>query len=227
MIRFSSGAADGQKKRSFTLELSLSALITACIVTIIAFGWVFAFGVIVGRGYSPEKQMPAIAGLLPQPKQEVVPEAEILKPEDLTFMTDLKQKPGTAMQPTRLTQNATQPAAPAGAVTATRNGTKPASSPAGQTTPVQQPEGLFDFVLQVIAYKKSEQADSLRERLEGEGMRTRMAVEKAQGGKVRWYRVQVLFRGSDADLEAMRERLAKMGIKDASVLSRKAAGRSR
>lgn len=224
MIRFSSGAADGQKKRSFTLELSMSALITACIVTLIAFGWVFAFGVIVGRGYSPEKQMPTIAGLLPQPKQEAKPEAEILKPEDLTFMTDLKQKPGTALQPTRLNQNATQPA---GTVTATRNGTKPASSPAAQAAPVQQPEGLYDFVLQVIAYKKSEQADNLRERLEGVGMRTRMAVEKAQGGKARWYRVQVLFRGSDADLDAMRERLAKMGIKDASVLSRKAAGRSR
>lgn len=223
MIRFSSGAVDGQKKRSFTLELSLSALITACIVTLIAFGWVFAFGVIVGRGYSPEKQMPSIAGLLPSPAAEAEPGPEILKPEDLTFMTDLKQKPGAAMQPTRMGQNATQPAS---APDVTGNGTRPVSSQELKP-PVQQPEGLYDYVLQVIAYKKSEQADGLRERLEGEGLRTRMAVEKAQGGKARWYRVQVLFRGSDSDLESVRARLTKMGIKDATVLTRKAAGRSR
>lgn len=220
MIRFSSGSVEGQKKRSFTLELSMSALITACIVTIIAFGWVFAFGIIVGRGYSPEKQMPTIAGLLPQPAAQDVPDPEILKAEDLTFMTDLKQKPGAAMQPTRMGQNATQPVSAQVGLAGGGNATRPTSAP------VQQPEGLFDFVLQVIAYKKSEQADNLRERLEGAGMRTRMSVEKVPG-KARWYRVQVLFRGTDADLSTVRERLAKMGIKDASVLSRKAAGRSR
>ena len=55
------GDAGGEKKlsnRKYTISLSFSGLITSGIITIIAIGWIFAFGVIVGRGYNPEKKMP-------------------------------------------------------------------------------------------------------------------------------------------------------------------------
>lgn len=214
-------------KRTFTMELSLSALITTVVVSIVSLCWVFAFGVIVGRGYSPETQMPDLARLMTSPGQNATESApEILKAEDLTFMTDLKQKPGVPVQPTRMS-NGTAPAAsnstmPATAArTASGNATKPVQ------TSVTQPEALFDFVLQIVAYKNSSQADTLRERLEGEGMRTRMSVEKAPNGKARWYRVQVILRGTEADMEVAKARLASLGMKDASVASRKPAGRSR
>ena len=94
----SSGGDDagGEKKlsnRKYTISLSFSGLITSGIITIIAIGWIFAFGVIVGRGYNPEKKMPELARLLPPPEGQDAPkEAKgILKPEELTFMTDLKQ----------------------------------------------------------------------------------------------------------------------------------------
>lgn len=79
--------------RKYTISLSFSGLITSGIITIIAIGWIFAFGVIVGRGYNPEKKMPELARLLPPPEGQDAPkEAKgILKPEELTFMTDLKQ----------------------------------------------------------------------------------------------------------------------------------------
>ena len=90
------GDAGGEKKlsnRKYTISLSFSGLITSGIITIIAIGWIFAFGVIVGRGYNPEKKMPELARLLPPPEGQDAPkEAKgILKPEELTFMTDLKQ----------------------------------------------------------------------------------------------------------------------------------------
>ena len=65
------GDAGGEKKlsnRKYTISLSFSGLITSGIITIIAIGWIFAFGVIVGRGYNPEKKMPELARLLPPPE---------------------------------------------------------------------------------------------------------------------------------------------------------------
>ena len=83
------GDAGGEKKlsnRKYTISLSFSGLITSGIITIIAIGWIFAFGVIVGRGYNPEKKMPELARLLPPPEGQDAPkEAKgILKPEELT-----------------------------------------------------------------------------------------------------------------------------------------------
>lgn len=196
-------------------------MITTLVVTVIAFGWVFAFGVIVGRGYSPEKQMPALAGLLPQQTQPAPePPQDILKAEDLTFMTDLKQKPGAPTIPTRMSNstNATAPVSVDG---------KPDEKPAAATPKPQQPVALFDYVLQVAAFKNSSQADTLREKLEGAGLRTRMAVEKAPNGKARWYRVQVLLRGTEEDVTGAKDVLVRSGIKDAQVASKKPAGRSR
>lgn len=224
--------SSGNGKRTFTLELSLSALITSAVVSCVALGWVFAFGVIIGRGYSPAAQLPGLASIMPQSSQNATQtSADILKAEDLTFMTDLKQKPGAPMQPTR-SQNSTEAAASVpggnGTISAARAGGSPvagnATRPASSLT---QPEGVFDFTIQIVAYKNSSQADTLRERLEGEGMRTRMTVEKAPNGKARWYRVQVILRGTDADAEAAKVRIAALGMKDASITSRKAAGRSR
>lgn len=56
------GDAGGEKKlsnRKYTISLSFSGLITSGIITIIAIGWIFAFGVIVGRGYNPERKCPS------------------------------------------------------------------------------------------------------------------------------------------------------------------------
>lgn len=91
-----SGGTGGDKSlssRKYTITLSFSGLITSGIIMIIAIGWIFAFGVIVGRGYNPEKKLPELAKLLPPPDgvQEPAKAQGILKPEELTFMTDLKQ----------------------------------------------------------------------------------------------------------------------------------------
>lgn len=239
--RSEAGASgEGGIRRTFALEVSMSALITAVVVALVALGWVFAFGVIVGRGYSPASSMPELARLMPQTGvsgQENATDGapEIFRAEDLTFMTDLKQKPGVPLQPTRMsngTDAGSMPATPGRLArsNATGNATGPGNATikaSASAKALQQPEALFDFVVQIVAYKNSKQADALRERLEGEGMRTRMTIEKAPNGKARWYRVQVVLRGTDADVDVAKERLAALGMKDAKVTSRKAAGRSR
>lgn len=70
----------------------------------------------------------------------------------------------------------------------------------------------YDFVFQAVAYKSKDSADKLRERMEGEGLRTRMTLEKDNKGRPKWFRVQVLVRGTDADASAAKQVLVKMGI---------------
>ena len=225
---FQSGGGAAGGKRTFTLQLSLPAMITAIIVGLLAVGWVFAFGVIVGRGHNPEKKMPELAKLLPPPPVEESTAKDILKPEELTFMSDLKDR-------SRGTGNATQPKSVAAVPDAAK--AKPdakVDSKTGQGTAVKPADGQalataassraqFDVVYQLVAYKNSSQADTLRERLEGEGLRTRMTIERDSAGKPRWYRVQVLYRGTEADVESLKARLARLGLKDAAVVSRKPA----
>ena len=144
------GDAGGEKKlsnRKYTISLSFSGLITSGIITIIAIGWIFAFGVIVGRGYNPEKKMPELARLLPPPEGQDAPkEAKgILKPEELTFMTDLKQ---------------TQPAANAAPNKPEAKAAHPTAQPVAAATP--KPEAAsadkakYDFVFQAVAYKSKD-----------------------------------------------------------------------
>ena len=137
------GDAGGEKKlsnRKYTISLSFSGLITSGIITIIAIGWIFAFGVIVGRGYNPEKKMPELARLLPPPEGQDAPkEAKgILKPEELTFMTDLKQ---------------TQPAANAAPNKPEAKAANPTAQPVAAATP--KPEAASaEFGLNFTEVKK-------------------------------------------------------------------------
>ena len=205
------GDAGGEKKlsnRKYTISLSFSGLITSGIITIIAIGWIFAFGVIVGRGYNPEKKMPELARLLPPPEGQDAPkEAKgILKPEELTFMTDLNQaQPAANAAPNKPEVKAAQPAV--------------AATPKPEA--VSTDKAKYDFVFQAVAYKSRESADKLRERMDGDGLRTRMTIEKDKKGRPKWFRVQVLVRGTDADAAATKQILAKMGLKDATQVSKK------
>ena len=57
--------------------------------------------------------------------------------------------------------------------------------------------------------------------MDGDGLRTRMTIEKDKKGRPKWFRVQVLVRGTDADAAATKQILAKMGLKDATQVSKK------
>lgn len=226
-----SGGA-GTPRRGYTIHLSFSGMITTVIIAIISLGWMFAFGVIVGRGYNPEQQLTELARLMPAvPGAENATEAAtntILKPEELTFMNDLRQRPGVDGLP------AQGPAAPAGASPTSASaaaGTAQGAGGKNTAPPVAPPppadRNVYDFVFQVVAYKNSSQADSLRERLEQDGLRTRMTIEKDANGRAKWYRVQVIVRGNEDEAAAVKTRLGKLGLKDPTIASKKPAARNR
>lgn len=206
--------------RTCTLRVSFAGLLVSAIILAIALGWMFAFGVIVGRGYDPEEKLPRLAGLLPRQEtgQEdsadaAEPAPGILKAEELTFMRDLRLPPTGETAPAEPTPPAPVQTAPA---------------PAPETEQAKAPDTTrYEFVFQVAAFKNSSQSDNLRERLEGEGLRTRMTIEKDNKGKPRWYRVQVILRGTEADAEEVTRILHKARLRDARVVSKTAAGTNR
>lgn len=201
-------------KRSYNLRLTFSALLTGCIVLVIAIGWAFMLGVMVGRGYNPEKQMPQLANLLPadgrpsvkeEAPEESSAKAEVMKPEELRFASTLKGKPGQPSAEPRIKnmQNATAPA-----TVPSRTETAEAPPPARGADAEQPPkkEPLFDFAFQVATFKDEDSVDKLRAKLEGKGLRTRM--EKR--GKL--LRVMVLVRGNAEHSLEVRRQMADMGL---------------
>ena len=217
-------------KRSYTLRLTFSSLVTAGIVLFIGFGWAFVLGVMVGRGYNPETKVPQLATLLPaedraegqaarEKLEDTLPKAEVMKPEELRYSTTLKGKPGQNATDPR-SRNATaanmapvvapQPAPTDGV---TRPAATPGTPPSAQAA-VSQPkpektqpaEQLFDFVFQVATFKDTASVDKLRTRLEGEGLRSRMDKD----GKL--LKVMVLLRGSNEMGQAVRQQMVDMGL---------------
>lgn len=86
----------------------------------------------------------------------------------------------------------------------------------------QQSEPLFDYSFQVAAFKDKADADRLRARLEGKGLRSR----QQKSGKV--LLVLVNLRGTELDAANLREELQRMKLGKPILASKKAvSGKSR
>ncbi|HIU17820.1 MAG TPA: SPOR domain-containing protein [Candidatus Avidesulfovibrio excrementigallinarum] len=212
--------------KGLTITLSVGGVLASGIGLIVLLAWVFFFGIIVGRGYNPETTVPGaalLAQIEPDPSAEES-ESAILRAEELTFFRDLKQPEGAA--------SASPPAAPQAQASAKPSGETTSAATARQTVRETAPQKvdsaansapLLDFVFQVATYKSPEPAEALRERLEALGMRTRLSSEKTSSGKSRWYRVNVLLRGTEEAAAGIKADLAAIGIHDALIISRKPA----
>lgn len=224
-------------KRSYTLRLTFSSIITAVIVLVIGIGWSFVLGVMVGRGYNPEKKISQLANLFPKEEDagpaamgrvgDEQPADTVMRAEDLSYAASLKGKPGqgklappppkagTEPKPKNM-QNATAAVAqvldPASLVSQAAPGQAPVpAATRNDAAQAQKPANQqnFDFTFQVATFKDTGSVDNLRARLEGAGLRTRM--EKTTG-KTPLYKVMVLHRGSTDDAQALRQKLVDMGL---------------
>ena len=83
--------------QSYNFSLTLPGLIGWCLGFIVVLSCFFALGVVVGRGYRPEKAMPRLAGIISAPENATSmaqgPDT-VLKPEELDYMERLKDEPG-------------------------------------------------------------------------------------------------------------------------------------
>ena len=220
-------AASGNKPRRFTVSLSGVAVAALGVVLVAAVGWAFFMGFMVGRGQNPEKRVEQMTGMAheDQALRADTPPAGL--PAEPAAANPAGQP---AQAPAGTAPGAEQAAAPAPADQSPQTVTSSAQTPqaAPQNTPAypfsrpqaaqpkaQQAGALFDFTYQVAAFKDKADADKLRARLEGKGLRTR----QQKSGKV--LLVLVNLRGTELDAANLREELQRMKLGKPILASKK------
>ena len=143
----------------------------------------------------------------------------VIPPQELSFMSDLKGKPG-APSPAATSANAPRAGAKA---TSGSTAQKPPRADAGATgADTGRPEdpapkattppgpGIFDYQYQVAATTDLDGAKRLVGRLRADGLRASLVQGSKDGSKL--YRVHVDFRGTPQDTNKLRDKLSKFGI---------------
>ncbi|MES9997186.1 SPOR domain-containing protein [Desulfovibrio aminophilus] len=211
----------------------------------------FVLGILIGRGYRPEAEVPELARMMPVPvpANATAQEPQVLKPEELHYMEQLTQTSGAAKPqkaeapkpeskpeaktPAKDDKKAKADAeakAKAKAVEAVRASEKAKAqkAEAQKSKPEakapardQTGEGVFDYVYQAAAFKDRDPAEALRRRIEGTGLKT--ALETANESSGTWYRVMVLYCGTPSSTDDMREKLRSVGLGRPIMKSKKPA----
>ncbi|MBG0791203.1 MAG: SPOR domain-containing protein [Desulfovibrionaceae bacterium] len=198
-------------KRTYSFTLSLPGMISAMGVGVLALTFFFVMGILIGRGYRPEADIPQLEPIMPSNEHGQVAGQEpptVLTPEELDYQDRLKAPAESVMD-----EPAPKPAPkpkPVPKPEPKRAEAKPEAKPAAAEAPVRPGEPVFDYVYQVAAFRKVEMAEALGRKLEAAGLTTHITSGDSKGST--WYRVQVLHTGTPASTEGMREVLARFGI---------------
>ncbi|QJB56377.1 SPOR domain-containing protein [Pseudodesulfovibrio sp. zrk46] len=211
-------------QKTYDFSLSLPGMISAVGAGVLALTFFFIMGILIGRGYRPETDVPQLNEIMPSKQHGQVaeqPKPEILKPEELEYPERLKEKPETMMAETAPAP-APKPVAKPEPKPEPKVEAKPADAEKPETfTPeVNYGEPVFDYVYQVASFKKADMADALSAKLVAAGLRTNISSGDVKG--TTWHRVQVLHHGTPASTNDMKAVLAKFGIKKPLLKKKKA-----
>ncbi len=211
---------EGEKVKKYTINFGFSGIMTGLTVLVGCIVISFMMGVIVGRDEEPRAGMEK---MLPHEQNNTGSAAnaedaegkantadknaskdKVMTPEELKYASALKNKGANANTATKVGEKASAP--------------KPATEKEGARKDNAQnkenaqaepgPDTLFDFVFQVSSLKDEEAVDRLREKLEGEGLRTRSSKSGA------YYIVFVLLRGTAQQAEGVRARMIALKLGD-------------
>ena len=227
-------------KGGFSFTLPPLAAGAVCIVMLACIGWAFFMGYMVGHGQNPGEEMRELTGI-GRPDRETLAEMDkaMAGSEDAGLrdkLADLSRQP-VGGAPAAANASAAPAAAPAAkspypfnkpsdnGLAAWGNAPKGAAQPASEKTaapakPQAATNGapLYDFVFQVAAFRNVDDADRLRQRLEGQGLRTRGQTS----GKLTL--VMVHMRGTDLDAANLKEELQRMRLGSPLQKSKKRVG---
>ncbi len=228
--------APGQEK-TFTFTFTMPEVIGLCAVAVAALCAFFVLGILLGRGYQPEKDMPEIAMMLPsQNNASGEIKGGVLKPEDLDYIDQLKKIPESAVKPEepkkKVAAKIEKKAAPAKKTEPAKT-EKPAVKVVKKTSEVQQPEPAveidnpedvdapkYNYVYQAASFGDDARAQTFADKLVSSGLDS--YVEAGKGGNRTWYRVFVRHTGTADSTTGMKKVLAKYGIKKPLLKSKKA-----
>ena len=211
-------------KGGFSFTLPPLAAGAVCIVMLACIGWAFFMGYMVGHGQNPGEEMRELTGI-GRPDRETLAEMDkaMAGSEDAGLrdkLADLSRQPVGGAPAAPDGDAAAAPAAAANA-SAAPGAAQPASEKtAAPAKPQAATNGapLYDFVFQVAAFRNVDDADRLRQRLEGQGLRTR----GQKSGKLTL--VMVHMRGTDLDAANLKEELQRMRLGSPLQKSKKRVG---
>lgn len=209
----------GTGRKSINFSFSFTSILAFFFLVIAAMTAAYIWGVMTGRSQatSPDYK----ASVQDTAVQAVQAKGEILQAHELEFTQALR---GEAPRPKIQEEPPGKESGPVKPVTQTDKPIEPASpaassvEPAGiSETPPQANTEINDYVFQVAALKDEHAVDSLREKLEGKGMRTRM--EKS--GKL--YMVYVFMRGESGRVSELEQIAHELRLGEPLLRSKKAA----
>ena len=178
--------------KKYVFQLTRKGFIGVLILLLTGFVWVFIFGIILGRGYKPEKDIPRLAAVIPPERdiEAIKNNTVLLKPEDLQFYTRLQEKtsrvgknedkPPTAETP----QPKPTPSATAGEAIA--------DAPKAENKTSEKVE-QYDYTYQVAAFYDQPAAARLESRIKAKGLNA--SIEKSVTQNKTYYKVLVRIKG--------------------------------
>nr|WP_321513041.1 SPOR domain-containing protein [uncultured Pseudodesulfovibrio sp.] len=198
-------------KKTYDFSLSLPGMISSVGACVLALTFFFIMGILIGRGYRPEADVPPLEQIMPFNEHGQIAEQakpEILKLEELEYADRLSAPTQQVMdQPESDKPVVKKLAAPKQETKAKPSPIKPEVF---DPVKVASGEPVFDYVYQVASFKKADMAEALRDKLAASGLRAQVASGEAKGST--WHRVQVLYHGTPASTDEMKAVLAKHGI---------------
>jgi hypothetical protein len=197
--------------KTYDFSLSLPGMISAVGAGVLALTFFFVMGILIGRGYRPETDVPPLGDMMPTKQHGLVGQKplkpKVLRAEELGYPERLKADPDMIMDK--------QPVAESKKSKTKVEKVKPADSgpekpEVFEPTPAKPGESVFDYVYQVASFRQSEMAEALSDKLVAAGLRTSIESGKAKGST--WYRVQILHHGTPASTAGMKAVLATQGL---------------
>jgi cell division septation protein DedD len=206
---------------AWSVTVTPSALVTMCVLGVALLGFTFLSGVIVGRGTMPLPQALELETLAPEKKDALAEtEEKIITEEELRFMTSLKARESEGVLSAAAADKAATKAERVEKARAAEKKPAAKKEKKEEPKPAKAEPGAtrFDYELRVATFYDPEGAQRLGERLRKAGMRTRL-TKSARGDRKLHY-VAVLMRGTVEEYQALRGRLAGMGLRDSMVISK-------
>lgn len=203
-----------REPKTFTYQFSLSGLISLGGGLVLALTFFFILGILIGRGYRPEADVPELAAIMPQQSMhenaiDAQPEGPgVLPLEELQYPEQLAERPEAepaAEEPAETEQPAAEAAQPAAPEAAAETPPEPEPAPAAEQTGPQ-----FAYVYQCASFKRLEMAEALRDKLTEAGLDA--SVESRTVDGTDWHRVMVAWQGTPQSTDQLRATLAEAGL---------------
>ncbi|MFW5500463.1 MULTISPECIES: SPOR domain-containing protein [unclassified Maridesulfovibrio] len=226
------------QEKTFTFTFTMPEIIGLCAGAVAALCAFFVLGILLGRGYQPEKDVPEIAMMLPsQNNASGEVKGGVLKPEELDYIDQLKKKPESAVRPEEPKKEVTkaapvkkaepaktaQPAPKAEVQVAAKAAEVKQAEPEPPVeidNPAEVNEPQYSYVYQAASFGDTARAQGFANKLISSGLDS--YVEAGKSGTRTWYRVFVRHTGTPDSTTAMKQVLAKYGIKKPLLKSKKA-----